>query len=62
MGKAKEYLSTREIAEMLGVHVRTVGNWIRRGDLVAVRLDKSYRVSKQDLNAFLEERRTNRKG
>lgn len=61
MRKAKEYLSTREIAEMLGVHVRTVGNWIRRGDLMAVRLGRSYRVSKQDLDAFLQERRTNRK-
>jgi len=61
MSKAKEYLSTREIAEKLGVHLRTVGNWIRKGELPAVRVGGQYRVAKQDFEAFLEERRTNRK-
>lgn len=61
MTKTREYLSTREIAERLGVHLRTVGNWIRRGELPAVRVGGQYRVSKQDFEAFLEQRRTNRK-
>jgi len=61
MAKTTEYLTTTEIAQMLGVHIRTVGNWIRQGKLPAIRLGKSYRISKQDLQAFLDERRTIKK-
>ena len=32
------YLSTRQAAELLGVHPTTVRNWIRAGKLEAIRL------------------------
>jgi len=56
----KAYYTTEEIAKMLSIHVATVRRWIREGKLPAILLGKSYRVAKEDLRRFLEERRTNR--
>jgi len=57
----KEYYTSEEIARILSIHVATVRRWIREGKLPAILLGKSYRVTKEDLRRFLEERRTNRK-
>jgi len=56
----KAYYTTEEIANMLSIHVATVRRWIRDGKLPAILLGKSYRVTREDLVQFLEERRTNR--
>lgn len=41
-----------EVAERLGLHVRTVRNYIRDGQLTATRIGKQYRISRADLEAF----------
>jgi excisionase family DNA binding protein len=41
-----------EVAERLGLHVRTVRNYIRDGQLAATRIGKQYRISRTDLAAF----------
>lgn len=41
-----------EVAERLGLHVRTVRNYIRDGQLAATRIGKQYRISRADLAAF----------
>jgi excisionase family DNA binding protein len=47
-----------DIVEMLKVHEQTVRRWIKTGELPAVALGRKagYRIRKQDLDAFLEER------
>ena len=58
----KEFLSVKEIADMLGVSVDTVQGWIRRKELIAYKVGtKAYRVKRSDLQKFLEERRTDKK-
>ncbi|PZF97931.1 DNA-binding protein [Micromonospora deserti] len=37
---------------MLGLHVRTVRNYVREGRLAAVRIGKQYRIAHEDLEAF----------
>ena len=55
----KEFLSVKEIAEILGVSVDTVQGWIRRKELVAYKVGaKAYRVKREDFDKFLAERRT----
>lgn len=44
--------SPDEVADMLGLHVRTVRGYVRDGRLPAVRIGKQYRISEQDLRAF----------
>lgn len=44
--------SVEQVAERLGLHVRTVRNYVRDGKLPAVRIGKQYRIAHTDLEAF----------
>jgi excisionase family DNA binding protein len=44
--------SLEQIAERLGLHVRTVRSYVRSGRLKATRIGKQYRVAREDLDAF----------
>ena len=44
--------SPEQVAELLGLHVRTVRGYIREGRLPAVRIGKQYRIAQSDLDAF----------
>ena len=44
--------SVEQVAERLGLHVRTVRGYIRSGRLRAVRIGKQYRVARADLDAL----------
>jgi excisionase family DNA binding protein len=44
--------SAEQVAELLGLHVRTVRNYVRDGRLKAVRIGKQYRIAKADLDAL----------
>jgi len=52
-----EYYSPKEIATLLKVNVITVRRWIDKGKLPAIKLDKDFRITKKDLDNFLEQRR-----
>ncbi|QKW41005.1 helix-turn-helix domain-containing protein [Actinomadura sp. NAK00032] len=42
--------SVEEVADLLGLHVRTVRRYIREGRLKAVRIGKQYRIGRDDLD------------
>jgi excisionase family DNA binding protein len=44
--------SLEQVAERLGLHVRTVRSYVRSGRLKAVRIGKQYRVAREDLEAI----------
>ncbi|SBV25592.1 DNA binding domain-containing protein, excisionase family [Micromonospora krabiensis] len=44
--------SAEQVAELLGLHVRTVRTYIRTGRLRAVRIGKQYRIARADLDAL----------
>jgi excisionase family DNA binding protein len=52
----KEYYTTQEVADRLGVSVFTIRRYIRSGKLRSVRLEGSYRIRGSDLQAFLSDR------
>ena len=41
--------SVDQVAELLGLHVKTVRNYVRDGRLKAVRIGKQYRIARADL-------------
>ncbi|MEU4337159.1 helix-turn-helix domain-containing protein [Micromonospora lupini] len=48
----EEMYSVEQVAERLGLHVRTVRGYIRSGRLRAVRIGKQYRIAGRDLDAL----------
>lgn len=53
----EEGLTLDEAAQALGVHYQTAYKWVRAGSLPAVRVAGSYRIERDDLAQFDEERR-----
>ena len=47
-------LTPVDIANRLQVNERTVTQWLRKGDLRGFKVGKEWRVSVEDLEAFLE--------
>ncbi len=47
------FFTTTEVATKLKVAPRTVGEWIRTGQLRAIKAGRDWRVSPGDLEAFL---------
>ncbi|MEY8037961.1 helix-turn-helix domain-containing protein [Saccharopolyspora cebuensis] len=48
----EEMYSVEQVADLLGLHVRTVRGYIRSGRLPAVRIGKQYRIARTDLDAL----------
>jgi excisionase family DNA binding protein len=61
MNEEDQLLTVEQVANMMQVHVETVRVWIRNGDLVAVDIGKEYRVTREDLNTYIKERKTSRR-
>src|ERR1700761_7356618 len=49
---SEQLYSAEEAAQILGLQVRTVRNYVREGRLPGVRIGKQYRISRADLDAF----------
>lgn len=45
----------QEVADMLNVSNRTVRNWIKSGKLPAMKIVRQYRITKEDLAAFIQD-------
>jgi excisionase family DNA binding protein len=48
----QELYSVEQVAARLGLHVRTVRNYVRDGRLKAVRIGKQYRIAREHLEAL----------
>jgi len=58
----KEFLSIEEVAALLDVNYQLIYRLIRTGDMPAARIGKVYRVSRRDLDAYLEKTKTSTGG
>jgi len=50
-----ELMTPKEVAKVLRVHVTTVYNLIRQGNLLASRIGKGYRINKSDLLLYIRD-------
>lgn len=55
---SRQFLTVKNVAELLKVGEVTVRHWIRRGDLRAIALGREWRVAPTDLEEFLERNQT----
>jgi excisionase family DNA binding protein len=53
-----EFYTQEEVAIMLRVHVKTVGRWLKQGDLKGYKLGKgktaSIRIDKEEVDKFIK--------
>ena len=61
-GDRFEFLTVLEIATVLRVNPQTVRNWIQHGTLPAVKLGRSVRIRRTDLETYLEASRVKPRG
>lgn len=52
--REREVLTVEQAAEMLQLHKATVYKYIREGVVPAVRIGKSYRILRRDLDALFQ--------
>lgn len=50
-------LSLADVASAMGVCVDTVSAWMKRGDLVAVRVGRKVFITQHEFDAFLERKK-----
>ena len=53
-------LTVEDVAKQLKVHIKTVRHWINTGELEAMDIGRGYRISKADLQAFIDRRKKRR--
>jgi excisionase family DNA binding protein len=54
----KEYHTVEQAAAILQVHWQSILNYIKRGDLPAIRIGRGYRISRSALDKFIQDRST----
>lgn len=55
-----EMLTVEDVAKQLKVHIKTVRHWINSGELEAMDIGRGYRISKPDLQVFIDSRKKRR--
>ena len=55
-----EMLTVEDVAKQLKVHIKTVRHWINTGELEAMDIGRGYRISKADLQVFIDRRKKRR--
>ena len=56
-----DFYTVEEVAEKLRLQVYTIRNYIRRGQLLAYKVGRDYRIKRVDFEKFLENRRSDKK-
>lgn len=51
------YVTPEEAAEQFNVTPKTVRSWLRSGELVGIKVGKSWRIHQNDLNRYLDGQR-----
>jgi putative molybdopterin biosynthesis protein len=57
----EKQFTVEEVAEELRVHPETVRQWIRGGELDAFDTGRGYRISRKDLDDFIQRRKTGKR-
>ena len=62
MSPEKKFMTLEDVADLLGVNYQLIYRLVRSGELPAIRLGRVYRVTKDDLNAYLAGQKTSMPG
>lgn len=62
MSPEKKFMTLEDVADMLGVNYQLIYRLVRSGELPAIRLGRVYRVTQDDLQAYLSGQKTGASG
>jgi len=54
---AEKLYTQEEAAEALGISPLTLGNWLRAGKIIGTKVGKKWRITENDLQAFIDKNR-----
>ncbi len=54
----EKYYTVTQVAELLQIHWQSVLNYIKRGELEAVKIGRGYRIASSALQAFTDKNST----
>lgn len=57
-----KYYTVDQVSKLLQIHWQSVLNYIKRGELDAVRIGRGYRISASALQCFVDKNSTRKKG
>jgi excisionase family DNA binding protein len=52
--KGERLITAEEIAKFFNVHLDTVLKWINAGLMQAIKINRTYRVTQEELTSFIE--------
>ena len=58
IGKHEQMLTIKDVARICNVSAQTISRNIKKGDLTAYQISGSYRITKEQLNEFLNKKKT----
>ena len=58
--KEKEFYTTQELADKLGVNIMTIYRYIKAGRIKAFKFGKEFRIESVEFESFLNKHRTNK--
>ena len=61
LAEEQSFLTPKEVSDFLRVSTQTVLRWIKEGKLPAYKVGRAWRISKVDLDKWLNQQRTPRK-
>jgi excisionase family DNA binding protein len=61
LAEERSFLTPKEVSDFLRVSTQTVLRWIKEGKLPAYKVGRVWRISKVDLDKWLNQQRTPRK-
>lgn len=60
LAEEQSFLTPKEVSDLLRVSTQTVLRWIKEGKLPAYKVGRAWRISKVDLDRWLNQQRTPR--
>ena len=54
-GSIEQLYTQEEVAKVLSIHPKTVGDWLRTGKLRGIKIGKFWRVRESELQRFITE-------
>lgn len=58
LAEQRNFLTPREVSDLLRVSTQTVRRWIKEGKLPAYKVGRAWRIEETDLNRWLNGQRT----